>query len=246
MILIIITVFSFFLVGIGFFITEKNAPYLLSGFNTMSKEEQDQVDLKPLLAFFKKFHINLGVSQALIGFTLYFLDYENLLGIFIGTYSILGYIYFIIKSAPFQPKQNSKVQMYLGVGVLSICFLGIIGLFYYGNVENQLTIEENQIVISGMYGEKIPLERIQSIQLTEGLPTLTKRINGFSSSGLKKGKFKTADKEIIKLLINQNVTQYILIDKIKGKDVYYNSSNEDVVSVYKELRSKLDPTLFGD
>jgi hypothetical protein len=42
------------------------------------------------------------------------------------------------------------------------------------------------------------------------------------------------------------VTQYILIDKIKGKDVYYNSSNEDVVSVYKELRSKLDPALFGD
>jgi len=72
MTLIAISIFSLILIGIGYLITEKNAPYLLAGYNTMSKEEQDQVDLKPLLAFFKKFHINLGVSQAIIGFALCF------------------------------------------------------------------------------------------------------------------------------------------------------------------------------
>jgi len=89
MTLIAISIFSLILIGIGYLITEKTAPYLLAGYNTMSKEEQDQVDLKPLLAFFKKFHINLRVSQAIIGFALYFFDYGNLLGVFIGTYSIL-------------------------------------------------------------------------------------------------------------------------------------------------------------
>ena len=46
----------------------KNAPYLLSGYNTNSKEKQEQVDLKGLLCFSKRFNINLGISLAIISF----------------------------------------------------------------------------------------------------------------------------------------------------------------------------------
>jgi hypothetical protein len=106
MTLIAISIFSLILIGIGYLITEKNAPYLLAGYNTMSKEEQDQVDLKPLLAFFKKFHINLGVSQAIIGFALYFFDYGNLLGVFIGTYSILRIHLFYNKKCSLSTKKT--------------------------------------------------------------------------------------------------------------------------------------------
>ena len=244
MTLIAISIFSLILIGIGYLITEKNAPYLLAGYNTMSKEEQDLVDLKPLLAFFKKFHINLGVSQAIIGFALYFFDYGNLLGVFIGTYSILGYIYFIIKSAPFQPKKQSKSTLYLGVGVLSLCFLGIVGMLYYSSVENILTIEKDQLVISGMYGEDISFDGIEAIQLTEGLPKIIKRNNGFSSGTKKKGYFKLENKKSVKLIIDTQVTKYIFIDKKKGKDVYYNDSNKDVTQVFDELKRSLDPDLF--
>ena len=40
-----ITLINLLFVGIGFTITEKNAPYLLAGYNTMSKEERKQIDL---------------------------------------------------------------------------------------------------------------------------------------------------------------------------------------------------------
>ena len=52
----------------------------------MSKEKQEQVDLKGLLRFSKRFHINLGVSQAIIGFTLYYLGYDKGLNLFLSTY----------------------------------------------------------------------------------------------------------------------------------------------------------------
>lgn len=66
----------------------KNAPYLLSGYNTMGKEKQEQVDLKGLLYFSKRFNINLGVLQAIISFFLYYLGCDEELNLFLSTYSI--------------------------------------------------------------------------------------------------------------------------------------------------------------
>ena len=71
-VVILICIISFIFIGAGYLITEKNAPYLLSLYNTMSKERQEQVDLKGLLHFSKRFHINLGISQSIIGFSLYY------------------------------------------------------------------------------------------------------------------------------------------------------------------------------
>ena len=128
-VVILICILSFVFIGVGCLITEKNAPYLLNGYNTMSKEKQEQVDLKGLLRFSKRFHINLGVSQAIIGFTLYYLGYDKGLNLFLSTYSIVAYIYFIWKSAPFQPQQQIR-SVYIGIAVLSICLLGILGSFF--------------------------------------------------------------------------------------------------------------------
>ena len=71
-IVILICILSPVFIGFGYLITEKNAPYLLSGYNTTSKEKQVQVYLKGLLHFLKRFHINLEISQSIIGFSLYY------------------------------------------------------------------------------------------------------------------------------------------------------------------------------
>ena len=128
-IILLICILSLVFIGVGYLITEQNAAYLLSGYNTMSKEKQEQVDLKGLLRFSKKFHINLGVSQAIIGFSLYYLGYDEGLNLFLSTYSIVAYIYFIWKSAPFQPQQQIR-SVYIGIAVLSICLLGNLGSFF--------------------------------------------------------------------------------------------------------------------
>ena len=128
-IILLICILSLVFIGVGYLITEQNAAYLLSGYNTMSKEKQEQVDLKELLRFSKKFHISLGVSQAVNGFSLYFSGYDEGLNLLLSTYAIVAYIYFIWKSAPFHPEQQMR-SVYFGIGVLSICLLGILSLFF--------------------------------------------------------------------------------------------------------------------
>ena len=66
---------EFIFVIIAYTINEKNAKYLLSGYNTMSKEKQERFDLKNYLIFFKKFFLNLTLYSFLI-FLLFYILYD--------------------------------------------------------------------------------------------------------------------------------------------------------------------------
>ena len=59
------------------FINENNAKTWLSGYNTMSKAEQEKFDLKGYLGFFKSFLYNLGVYGTLSYFLLFFMTDEQ-------------------------------------------------------------------------------------------------------------------------------------------------------------------------
>ena len=53
-ILIVLLITSLSYVGIAFLVNENNAKYLLSGYNTMSKPENEKFDINSYLIFFKK------------------------------------------------------------------------------------------------------------------------------------------------------------------------------------------------
>ena len=72
---------------IAYTINEKNAKYLLSGYNTMSKEEQEKFDLKNYLIFFRKFFINLGIYSFLI-FILFYSIYDEITATIIWSISV--------------------------------------------------------------------------------------------------------------------------------------------------------------
>ena len=58
-------------------VNENNAKTWLSGYNTMSKAEQEKFDLKGYLGFLKSFFFNLGVYGTLIYFTLLIITDEQ-------------------------------------------------------------------------------------------------------------------------------------------------------------------------
>ena len=58
-------------------VNENNAKTWLSGYNTMSKAEQEKFDLKGYLRFLKSFFFNLGVYGTLIYFILFVITDEQ-------------------------------------------------------------------------------------------------------------------------------------------------------------------------
>src|SRR4051812_18849725 len=84
--------------AIGMMLTEQNARYLLSGYNMLGKEEQNQVDIRSYIAAFRKFHIVLATSFLIINLLLIYLNSEIAGGVFLVGYPIVAYLCFIIAS----------------------------------------------------------------------------------------------------------------------------------------------------
>ncbi len=229
---------SLLFIGIGFLLTENNAKYLLSGYNTMNKEERKHFDLKKYLPYFKKFHIALGVSLLILGLLLHYGVSETASGIFLGVYPIIAYIYFIKKSNTYWTgKQNqwNKIGIYILIGTLAL----IIGLLAMGLKESHLQIAHNKIEFQGLYGETLRPSDIKSIGLTNTLPKIKSKSNGFALGDTKKGHFRTQDGEAIKLILNSNTKPYLLITTKNNEKIYFSSKTNFNRTYFLQLKKSL-------
>ncbi|MEN9906950.1 MAG: hypothetical protein RLZZ540_91 [Bacteroidota bacterium] len=228
---------SLLFIAIGFIVTENNAKYLLSGYNTMSEEERKKEDIKAYIPYFRKFHVFLGVSFFLIGNLLNYFVHENTAGIFLGVYPILAYIYFFVSSAKYfngglYTKKN-KIGVFILVGTL----IFIIVLLGRELKEDKLIFNSDSIEFEGSYGEVVPKNEIKSIELVYDKPKITLRTNGFALGTVKKGYFKTDKGEIVKLILNGDNKPYILLTKADGKKIYYSSKEESNEKLFEKIKS---------
>ncbi len=100
----VVIVISTMLFAIAFVVTEKNAKHLLAGYNTMSAEEQQMVDIKGLVYYFKRFFILLAVSLLIISLLLIDNFNKNTVAIFICVYPVVMVICFNIYCNRFYKK----------------------------------------------------------------------------------------------------------------------------------------------
>jgi len=97
-VLIVLLITSLSYIGMALLVNEKNAEYLLAGYNTMSKEEKDKFDIKSYLIFFKKYWINIGVISSLVTCFSFLLFSEIIMIIAHVMVLIIPLPYFIYKS----------------------------------------------------------------------------------------------------------------------------------------------------
>ncbi|KAA5549039.1 DUF3784 domain-containing protein [Adhaeribacter rhizoryzae] len=229
---------SILFVAIGFIVTENNAKYLLSGYNTMREEEQKKVNIKAFIPYFRKFHVFLGISFLVFGLILNYLIDENAGGIFLAVYPILAYIYFISTSSKYAigfNTRSNKVGIYILIGTL----IFVIGLLGFGLKENKLNINATAIAFSGSYGETLTPSEIQSIELVNQLPKITFKTNGLALGKVKKGYFKTGTGEIVTLILNADNKPYILVTKSDGEKIYFSAKQTSNTSLLEEMKKAL-------
>lgn len=229
-----------FFLAIGYLVTENNAKYLLAGYNTMSEEERKRIDIRAYIPYFRKFHLFLGLSFVILGALVLYVLGEEAGSIFLGVYPIAAYLYFLWSGSKYlkgAPSGGSKAGTYILAAVLVV----VIGLFISEFKENRLVFNEHQLEFDGIYGETIAYSRINNIELTDALPELTIKKNGFAAGAVKKGYFKTKDGEVVKLILNTDQKPYILITTTEGKKIYYSAKNADNTQIHGALTALLHP-----
>lgn len=101
-------------------VTENNAAQVLSGYNTMSEEEQKKFDIQSFIPFFKKFHIYLGLACMFAGLSLSFLISEKAGMLFVSLFPIVAYIYFIQKSNTFYDGEIKRINKWAQLFLIAV------------------------------------------------------------------------------------------------------------------------------
>ncbi|HMV23322.1 MAG TPA: DUF3784 domain-containing protein [Saprospiraceae bacterium] len=233
---------SLIFLGVGLTVTESNAKYLVSGYNSLSESERRTIDIKPYIKYFRHFHYFLSGSILILGLLLYYFVSKNLSGIFLGTYPILAYMYFLWRSKvhTIQIGKKEKAKFWAIFSLLCIILL-LIGIMFYSSMrENKIITDNNIINITGEYGEKINIREIKSISLVDSLPDISIKMNGFALETIKKGLFKTQSDETVKLIINSDQHPLLLITTEDGRKIYYSAKTNSNKQLYDELRMRLN------
>lgn len=227
-------------VAIGFLVTERNARYLLAGYNTMSEEERKKVDLVAYLPFFRKFHLFLGFSYMILGVALDKFAGPGAAGIFMGVYPILAYMYFIWAGNKYykgggKTAGDNKIAMYVLLGALGF----VLAILLSGRKESRLVVSQDGIKIEGMYGEALSPTEISTIKLVAQLPRITVKTNGFALGSIHKGYFKTSAGEIVKLILNSDARPCILVTKADGKKIFFSSRERPNEEIFDDIKKAL-------
>ena len=236
-----ILILSAIFIAIAFFVNENNAKYLLSGYNTMSEVERQNFDIKSYIPYFRNFHIFLGVTLVIISLILLYFVNSDWSGIFLGTYPILAYVFFIWKSNQFTKNKSKKqkVTTYAAMSVMFLLFSVIIYEFKSSLKDNEILVDSKKIEITGDYGIEINISNLKSIELIKKLPEISSKTNGFALETIKKGYFRTENDEKVKLLINSKKTPIILLITNDNQKIYYSSKDKSNEEIYNEVKRKV-------
>lgn len=233
--LIVAFILSLIFGGIGFIVTKNNAQYLLSGYNTMSEQERQSVDIDSYVKFFKRFHIILGLSL-FGGVCLLSLLDNNWASIFMTVYPLAAYLYFLIKGTSFYHglTQKKKLGVYVVGGIL-VTTIAVILLFSFTNYKSsELTLDGQKLEISGSFGISLSRQQVYRQELVNLLPPISIKTNGFAAGDYAKGSFKTKDGKVVRLYVNKKSSPFLLIKSEQG-DIYYNHDKKDMRMISQNL-----------
>jgi hypothetical protein len=123
--------------------------------------------------------------------------------------------------------------------LLVIVLVVFIGISY---IETSITDDNEKINISGLYGEKILLNKFSKVYLIDTLPNIGIRTNGISIGTVNKGYFysKSLQKNV-KLLLHSNTKPYINIITTNKKHIIINFKNKDkILRIYNQLKELVE------
>jgi hypothetical protein len=226
--------------SLGFIITPNNAKYILSGYNTMNREDQEKFPIVGYLKAFKTFHIWFGIIYTALSVVFHLID-SDWVGYHLGITPIVAYGWFFWTSRRFNEGLSgaTKNNTTLGLVVLSLTLAFVIGLFIWSDKESTWSYEERQLSIEGPYSITLNVNDLDSVALREELPEITLRSHGISTGKVAKGKYKGPENERYHLLIDKPAGEILTLYPKKGIPVLISLEGLDERELYDQILTDL-------
>lgn len=229
---------------LGFAVHRLGWHFLISGYNTMKREDKARVDIKAvarLLGF-----MCYGIASIFL--VIVAIDMSGL-DIPLEPFFLLIVLLVVVtlwrsqkydgnifdergKLRPGGKKRRIPLVLVL---TLILGFVG--GLLFWFNQPTEVTFTDSALVIEGSYGETILYDDIETVTLTYR-PSLDRRTNGAAVGSRLTGHFRTTGGEDVLVFLDRDIEAAVRIDW-SGKPIYVNvESNEATEALYEEVRLK--------
>jgi hypothetical protein len=210
-------------IALGFLV--KAFPMLIAGYNTMSHKERAQVDIKGVSSLMRNVFWIMGLTIALGSYLL------NLLGLSMVANAILpitivgGVIIILAFTQKYnhnQPVNSTKKRPLIVYLVLGISFAIMGGITIWGLSPTKVNIHSKYIEITGIYGVDLYYEGVKSIELTNDIPKIKIRTNGFSIGSVNKGFYHLEEYGRSRLFLNSQNPPFIEITNHRDERIFIN------------------------
>lgn len=229
---------------LGFAVHRLGWHFLISGYNTMKREDKARVNIKAV--------------ARLIGFMCYGIATIFLVIVAIDVFGLdipLEPLFLLIvalvvvtlwraqkydgnifdENGKFHPGGKKKLIPLILVLTLILGFVG--GLLFWFSQPTEVTLTDSALIIEGGYGETVPYDEMEAVTLTYE-PSLARRTNGAAVGSRLTGHFRTTNGEDVLVFIDRDIDVVVRIDW-SGKPIYLNvESHEATEALYEEVRQK--------
>lgn len=206
--MIALFIVAIFLCVLAFGIHHLKWHFLISGYNTLSPEDQQKVDIN-------------GLSKT-TAFILYVVA-ACIIGLGIATWQeidwlvptfILLLVAFSIGASIYSRRysknvSNSKRKNKIASIILVVTFVGVAILLYFSTQETSVSTTDEALKIEGMYGDTFAWDELDDVQLIDELPAISLRTNGSAVGSDLKGHFKFENGNKAILFVNKSVPPFI-------------------------------------
>lgn len=218
---------------------------LIAGYNTMSKEDQEQYDEKKLCRITGTGMLIITLLTAILEVfgekipDWFWIVYAVLVVLIAVGIMILSNIICKIKENTGSRKRSYNKAV-ICVIAASIVFSGLIMGIVFSKGKIEIAVSANRLEIQGYWWSdyEIKTEEIEKIELTENFQAGT-RTNGFSGATLLQGEFENEEQGKYTLYAYKDCKAYIILHTKKGDVVINEKTEKETRELYHEIEKTL-------
>lgn len=231
-------ILAFTFIALGFAIHKLKWYFLISGYNTMSKERKSNIDTEGLGRIMGIYSYVNGGIYILAGL-LHELGFDLVL-IPAVIFTMITSVIVMVKSQEYDKKEGKSKRQIVGI-IITIASLILVVVLLYSSIQpTEVTLLEEGLEIHGMYGDVYTWDSIEEAVLMEELPTIKLRTNGSALGSHLKGNFTTEEMGKVRLHVNRDYQPYINLVTDSRNVIFNLKDANDTVEILEEILSRIE------